>query len=53
MKVRQSFIKLCCSVFTPNENVDFNLLMSRLLVLQHLEREGPGLFVNLAEERGI
>tara|TARA_B100000214_G_scaffold312628_1_gene244970 strand:- start:497 stop:1063 length:567 start_codon:yes stop_codon:yes gene_type:complete len=26
--------------------------MSRLLVLQHLEREGPGLFVNLAEERG-
>ena len=27
--------------------------MSRLLVLQHLEREGPGLFFNLAEERGF
>ena len=27
--------------------------MSRLLVLQHLEREGPGLFVNIAEERGF
>ena len=27
--------------------------MSRLLVLQHLERERPGLFVNLAEERGL
>ena len=27
--------------------------MSRLLVLQHLEREQPGLFVNLAEERGF
>jgi GMP synthase (glutamine-hydrolysing) len=27
--------------------------MSRLLVLQHLEREGPGLFVKLAEERGF
>ena len=27
--------------------------MSRLLVLQHLERERPGLFVNLAEERGF
>ena len=27
--------------------------MSRLLVLQHLEREHPGLFVNLAEERGF
>ena len=27
--------------------------MSRLVVLQHLEREGPGLFVNIAEERGF
>ena len=27
--------------------------MSRLLVLQHLEREGPGLFINLAKERGF
>ena len=27
--------------------------MGRFLVLQHLEREGPGLFVNLAEERGF
>jgi len=27
--------------------------MSRLLVLQHLDRERPGLFVNLAEERGF
>ncbi len=27
--------------------------MSRLLVLQHLERERPGLFVKLAEERGF
>ena len=27
--------------------------MSRLLVLQHLEREGPGLFFNIAEERGF
>ena len=27
--------------------------MSRLLVLQHLERERPGLFVNLAQERGF
>ena len=31
----------------------FDLLMSRLLVLQHLEREGPGLFAKLAEERGF
>ncbi len=27
--------------------------MSRLHVLQHLEREGPGLFVQLAEEKGF
>ncbi len=27
--------------------------MRRLLVLQHLEREGPGLFVALAEDRGF
>ena len=27
--------------------------MSRLLVLQHLERERPGLFVNLAKDRGF
>tara|TARA_Y100001968_G_scaffold126854_1_gene115762 strand:+ start:1929 stop:2660 length:732 start_codon:yes stop_codon:yes gene_type:complete len=27
--------------------------MSRLIVLQHLERERPGLFVNLAMERGF
>ena len=27
--------------------------MSRLLVLQHLEREHPGLFIKLAEERGF
>ena len=27
--------------------------MSRLLVLQHLERERPGLFVQVAEERGF
>ena len=27
--------------------------MCRLLVLQHLERERPGLFVNLAKERGF
>ena len=27
--------------------------MSRLLVLQHLEREQPGLFVTVAEERGF
>ena len=27
--------------------------MSRLLVLQHLEREGPGLFIQIAEERGF
>ena len=27
--------------------------MSRLLVLQHLEREGPGLFVPIAEGRGF
>ena len=27
--------------------------MSRLLVLQHLEREKPGLFIKLAEERGF
>ena len=27
--------------------------MSRLLVLQHLEREGPGLFKQIAEERGF
>jgi len=27
--------------------------MSRLIVLQHLERESPGLFVHLAEERGF
>ena len=27
--------------------------MTRLLVLQHLEREGPGLFVQIAEERGF
>tara|TARA_B100001113_G_scaffold330119_1_gene305476 strand:- start:665 stop:1408 length:744 start_codon:yes stop_codon:yes gene_type:complete len=27
--------------------------MSRLLVLQHLERERPGLFLKLAEERGL
>tara|TARA_Y100001968_G_scaffold263420_1_gene252016 strand:+ start:607 stop:1341 length:735 start_codon:yes stop_codon:yes gene_type:complete len=27
--------------------------MSRLLVLQHLERERPGLFANIAEERGF
>ena len=27
--------------------------MRRLLVLQHLERERPGLFVNIAEERGF
>tara|TARA_B100000700_G_scaffold254811_1_gene287239 strand:+ start:10976 stop:11716 length:741 start_codon:yes stop_codon:yes gene_type:complete len=27
--------------------------MSRLLVLQHLDREGPGLFVQIAEERGF
>ena len=27
--------------------------MSRLLVLQHIDREGPGLFVQLAEERGL
>ncbi len=27
--------------------------MRRLLVLQHLEREGPGLFIKIAEERGF
>ncbi len=27
--------------------------MSRLLVFKHLEREGPGLFVNIANERGF
>lgn len=27
--------------------------MSRLLVLQHLAREGPGLFVKVAKERGF
>ena len=27
--------------------------MSRLLVLQHLEREGPGLFLQIAKERGF
>tara|TARA_B100001250_G_scaffold401963_1_gene414467 strand:+ start:1439 stop:2170 length:732 start_codon:yes stop_codon:yes gene_type:complete len=27
--------------------------MTRLLVLQHLDREGPGLFLNIAEERGF
>ena len=27
--------------------------MSRLLVLQHLEREGPGLFIQIAKERGF
>ena len=27
--------------------------MTRLIVLQHLKREGPGLFANLAEERGF
>ena len=27
--------------------------MTRILVLQHLEREGPGLFVSLAEKRGF
>ena len=27
--------------------------MSRLLVLQHLEREGPGLFVQVAKKRGL
>ena len=27
--------------------------MKRLLVLQHLEREGPGLFVQIAEEKGF
>ena len=27
--------------------------MSRLLVLQHLEREGPGLFLQIAKERGL
>ena len=27
--------------------------MSRLLVLQHIEREGPGLFARIAEERGF
>tara|TARA_Y100001968_G_C19441352_1_gene762704 strand:+ start:1156 stop:1887 length:732 start_codon:yes stop_codon:yes gene_type:complete len=27
--------------------------MSRLLVLQHLEREGPGLYVQIAEQRGL
>ena len=27
--------------------------MSRLIVLQHIEREGPGLFVQIAEERGF
>tara|TARA_Y100001968_G_scaffold257372_1_gene243999 strand:+ start:285 stop:1016 length:732 start_codon:yes stop_codon:yes gene_type:complete len=27
--------------------------MTRLLVLQHLEREGPGLFSRIAEERGF
>ena len=27
--------------------------MSRILILQHLERERPGLFVNIAEERGF
>jgi len=27
--------------------------MSRLLVLQHLEREGPGLFQSIAEDRGL
>tara|TARA_Y100001968_G_scaffold134254_1_gene122501 strand:- start:279 stop:1010 length:732 start_codon:yes stop_codon:yes gene_type:complete len=27
--------------------------MRRLLVLQHLEREGPGLFVKIAEKRGF
>ena len=27
--------------------------MSRLIILQHLEREGPGLFARIAEERGI
>ena len=27
--------------------------MSRLLILQHLEREGPGLFLAIAEERGF
>ena len=27
--------------------------MKRLLVLQHLEREGPGLFSKIAQERGM
>ena len=27
--------------------------MSRLLILQHLEREGPGLFLQIAQERGL
>tara|TARA_B100000965_G_scaffold74263_3_gene58671 strand:+ start:1338 stop:2069 length:732 start_codon:yes stop_codon:yes gene_type:complete len=27
--------------------------MNRLLILQHLQREGPGLFVQIAEERGF
>ena len=27
--------------------------MKRLIVLQHLEREGPGLFLKIAEERGF
>ena len=27
--------------------------MSRLIVLQHLEREGPGLFLKIAQERGM
>ncbi len=27
--------------------------MKRLLVIQHIEREGPGLFLNIAAERGI
>ena len=27
--------------------------MSRLLVLQHLEREGPGLFIQIAENLGF
>ncbi len=27
--------------------------MTRLLVIQHLEREGPGMFLGLAQERGL
>ena len=27
--------------------------MSRLLVLQHIDREGPGLFLQIAKEKGL